>query len=59
MFGVDHSTLDIDKEISFLTERLDSFILKCKAYAGVVEDIHMLSDRIIVEVVYQRESKRT
>ena len=49
MFAVDHSKLEIDKEIDFLTNRLENFILKCKAYAGNIDDIHILTDKIANE----------
>ena len=48
-FAVDHSKLDTAKEIEFLTERMDSFVLRCKAFAKNIDDIHELTEKILRE----------
>jgi hypothetical protein len=37
---VDHSKLEIDKEIEFLTERLENFVVKSKVIGQYIKDIH-------------------
>ena len=48
-FAVDNSKLDTAKEIEFLTDRLDSFVLRCKAFAKHIDEIHELSEKIVRE----------
>ncbi len=48
-FAVDHSKLDTAKEIEFLTERMESFVLRCKAFAKNIDDIHELTEKILRE----------
>jgi hypothetical protein len=37
---VDHSKLEIDKEIDFLTERLENFVIKSKVIGQYIKDLH-------------------